>query len=221
MSEDHYSADEWATIAQHIPSTDPDKLNVVRRRLEAAAATYLSDKAITSDMADAKRKRDSWRRVLSAADHLKHAINALDEWSPPTWGVTEGELEEQGSRERERWIKELEILTYRALEDSWECDRFVKGSSDQARLWSEVLRIWTDDLHQKLGITRREKKVVGPLWQFFRSAALPILGDKTPKPETFVKIVKREKALRAQTLPTGNGKAKSKRLLTLPSPMVR
>jgi hypothetical protein len=222
MTEHHvYSADAWSTIAQHVPSTGPDKLNVVRRQLETAAEAYLRDRSIKSDMADAKGKRDNWRRLLSAASNLTKAINALDEWHPPTWGVdAQPELERQGSRERELWLQELETLSNMADENFWECDRFVKGSSAEARLSSEILRIWTDDLHQKLGFTRREKKVVGPLWNFFRAVALPVLGDKTPKPETFAKIVKREKTVRGQAVRSGDGKARPKKRLTLPSPMV-
>jgi hypothetical protein len=205
MSEQHfYSAEAWSTIAQHIPSTDPDKLNVVQQQLETAVEAYLRDRSIKSAMADAKSMRDNWRRVLSAANHLTKAINAVDDWYPPTWGVdAQAELERQGSRERELRLQELETLSYMAHENFLECDQFVKGSSAEARLYSEILRIWTEDLQQQLSITRRENKVRGRLWNYFYAVALPVLGDKTPKPETFAKIVQRKKTERRQAVRAG------------------
>jgi hypothetical protein len=221
MIEHHfYSADAWSKIEMHIPRTDPASLATVRQRLERAAAAYFSDKSIKTGMTNAKAKRDRWRRVMSVANELREAIGSLDEWSPPVWGIVEPADIEQGTRDRDEWLKELETLSYMALENSWTCDKFVKGTSDEARLSSEILRVWTEDLHQQLGITRRENKVRGPLWNYFHAVALPVLGDKTPKPETFAKIVQREKALRRQPVRSGDGKAKSKKRLTLPSPMV-
>jgi len=221
MSEHHfYSADAWSEIEQHIPTTDPESLAIVRKRLERAAAAYLSDKSIKTGMANAKGKRDSWRRVMSIANELREAIGALDEWSPPVWGFVEPADIDQATRDRDDWLTELETLSSMALENCWTCDKFVKGISDEARLSSEILRIWTEDLHQQLGITRREKKVRGPLWNYFHAVALPVLGDKTPKPETFAKIVQREKAVRRQAVGPGDGKAKLKKRLPLPSPMV-
>lgn len=220
MSEHHfYSADAWAAIVQRIPNADPNKIDVVRQRLESAASAYLSEGMIRSDMTDAKGKREKWRRVASVANELREAIDALDEWSPPIWGLVEQNDLEQEARDRDRWIKELERLNYMALEHSWSCDMFVGGNSDRTRLFSQILCIWTDDLHQKLGVTRRENKVRGPLWDFFSAAVSPILRDKTPKPETFAKIVKREKETNNQML-RKNGKAKPKRRSPAPSPMV-
>ncbi len=193
MIDGRYTEQEWLNIELTLPRAAG--ANQARGALEAAAAQYDEDRQTTVRMLNAASKRNQWSDIHRQGEKLLQSINAIGDWLPPVWG-DDGQPDFLGHRAQ--LVERLSLLLAHAQENVWTYDSQAKRHAgqqdpDRDRLFSCVLKVWTDDLGAELKVSNSSGKTTGPLIRFFDAAVSPILGRETPKPNSVRDIVKRER----------------------------
>jgi hypothetical protein len=140
-----------------------------------------------------KRELEHWRKVASLTDMLGAELRKVRRdllWSsraaralPALWQVKN--------------LADAHVAAYETLTDP----KLTRGRSNPPRefLFAALLDLWSNSLGCDVRYSRAETKggmPGGPLIRFLVAAVTPVLGDTTPTPHGFARIVDRERERR-------------------------
>jgi hypothetical protein len=181
-----YSDDQWRAVLD-VPL--PPRVNTDRRtagaraKLERIAGEYRKMEAARSRWPD---RQELERRHEAVESVLKLPVSA----------ATRAELKARD------WASETGYAMLRKQYSR-------TGNPTRKLLYGRLLDFWTQ-MGGRLSRSRtREGQPGGPLIRFLEAALRPVLGDKTPKPEWLVTMIKAEKkrlaSVRAKASPIYSG----------------
>lgn len=178
--------EQWKAIAKTLAGREVD-LDQVRRELEELFRGFQMFHARRARN-PFRKERDRWRRNYKLASELVAQMPGLAE----------------AKRQAQVRVEYYEMA----------CQAF-SGKRDPHHdfLYGGILRIWTDVIGGKLGISHPSpmkggRSPYGPLVRYFAACVGPILANQTPGPHGIEAIVDRERRARKHTAALGRRWAK-------------
>jgi hypothetical protein len=190
LSEDHEQEILHALRSKSVKLPSDVDLEQVWHELRNIVQAFHRSRQQRSDM---RGRRQRCQRALKHLEALAADLRAFKRetlWSDPDPLWPNRGLE--ALLEIKRWI-ESQLEFYRATDPDF------RGTRDPNKkfLYCAVLRIWEEPLGQELRYSiARQKPPYGPLVRFLEAVLRPVLGNETPGPHGFAKIIDRKREIR-------------------------
>jgi hypothetical protein len=197
-----FSQAQWNEIATAIAAVRSSTLTKEEREsLCYSADEFLADfdARRKGTYVSPKKRAEAWKRVAKLSCELRDAIEIAGQlrwrsgWKdePITAGQYLGEFIDM--------LDELEFEFTRRSDPSWwivSIEHSATGRLDPSVVFQQrILYMWTDQFGGSLTVTKdpNSGKISGPLATYFFAVARPVMGNRTPSPQSLPDIVSRQK----------------------------